>query len=146
MESLAKEPYAEPRAYAKIVEGLIALEAGDAGGAVRLLRDANELFTTWIGSFDLGRASLEAGGLLATNAYSAFDACVNARRGEALSLFLDEEPTYAYLAQAHYYLGRAREMGKDTGYTQSYVDYLNLRGNSTEDPLLPQVRKLAGRN
>ena len=95
IEMLDGEPYAEPRAYAKIVEGVLALKQGDARRAVAILREANEMFDTWIGLFDLGRASLEAG--LFTQADSAFDACLNARRGEALSLFLDEEPTYAYL-------------------------------------------------
>jgi hypothetical protein len=54
-----------------------------------------------------GRAALEAG--LFSKADSAFDACLNARRGEAMALFADEQPTYAYLAPAYYYLGRTRQ-------------------------------------
>ena len=142
IDSLAKEPFAEPQAYAKIVEGVLALNNGDAGRAVTLLREANDLFDTWIGLFDLGRASLEAG--LFTQADSAFDTCLNARRGEALSLFLDEEPTYAYLAPVHYYLGRTREAQKITGYAESYGEYQKLRGKSKEDLLLPEVHRRAG--
>jgi tetratricopeptide (TPR) repeat protein len=141
IDALADEPYNEPRAYAKIVEGLIQLKKGDARKAVGTLREANTLFDTWIGLFDLGRASLEAG--LFAQADSAFDTCLNARRGEALSLFLDEETTYAYLAPVHYYLGRAREGLKSSRYSESYREYLRLRGNSTEDPLLAEVRKRA---
>ena len=142
IEMLDGEPYAEPRAYAKIVEGVLALKQGDARRAVAILREANEMFDTWIGLFDLGRASLEAG--LFTQADSAFDACLNARRGEALSLFLDEEPTYAYLVPVHYYLGRAREGLKSSGYTDSYREYLRFRGNSADDRLAQDARKRIG--
>ena len=37
------------------------------------------------------------------------------RRGEALSLFLDEEPTYSYLPPVYYYQGRVREELKNAG-------------------------------
>ena len=91
VEALDNEYYEEPRAYAKIVQGVLALKRGDARRAVISLREANQLFDTWIGQFDLGRASLEAG--LYPQADSAFDACLNTRRGEALALFVDEQPT-----------------------------------------------------
>ncbi len=142
VEALDNELYDEPRAYAKIVQGVLALKRGDARRAVISLREANELFDTWIGLFDLGRASLEA--KLFAQADSAFDACLNARRGEALALFVDEQPTYAYLAPVHYYLGRARQELKSARYGESYREYLNLRGDSKEDPLLNEVRKRAG--
>jgi len=142
IDGLANELYAEPLAYAKILEGLILLKSGDARRAIPILRQANEQFDTWIGLFDLGRASLAAG--LFAQADSAFDTCLNARRGEALSLFLDEEPTSAFLAPVHYYLGQARQGLKSPRYADSYRAYVTLRGNSKEDPLLAEVRKLAG--
>ena len=141
--SLAGELYAEPRAYAKQIEGVMALKQGDARMAFTLLRESTQGFDSWLGQFDLGRASLEAG--LFAQADSAFDGCVNTRRGEALALFVDEQPTFAYLAPAHYYLGRAREGLQSQGYAESYKQYLALRENSTEDPLLPEVRRRAGR-
>ena len=52
-------------------------------------------------------ASLAAGAFPQVD--SAFDVCLNARRGEALSLFVDDEPTHAYLPLAYDYQGRARE-------------------------------------
>jgi hypothetical protein len=52
------------------------------------------MLDTWIGHFDLGRAYLAAGQF--PQADSEFDRCFK-RRGETLSLFLDEEPTFAYL-------------------------------------------------
>jgi serine/threonine protein kinase len=142
VEALDNEYYEEPRAYAKIVQGVLALKRKDARRAVISLREANQLFDTWIGQFDLGRASLEAG--LIAQADSAFDACLNARRGEALAIFVDEQPTYAYLAPVHYYLGRARQELKSSRYAEAYREYLALRGNSKEDALLPEVRKRAG--
>ncbi|MEZ5320421.1 MAG: protein kinase, partial [Vicinamibacterales bacterium] len=63
----------EPRAYGKIIEGLIALHDGRARNAVTTLMDANSLQDTWIGHFDLGRAYLAAEAY--TQADSEFDRC-----------------------------------------------------------------------
>ena len=95
-----------------------------------------------MGHFDLGRAYLEAGAF--AQADSEFDRCIK-RRGEALSLFLDEEPTYGYLPPVYYYQGRVREGLKNAGFAESYRTYLSFRGQSKEDPLLPEVRRRAGR-
>jgi hypothetical protein len=54
VEALDNEYYEEARAYAKIVQGVLALKRGDARRAVISLREANSLFDTWIGQFDLG--------------------------------------------------------------------------------------------
>jgi serine/threonine protein kinase/tetratricopeptide (TPR) repeat protein len=138
---LASEIHAEPQAYAKILEAGLALNRGEARPAVKLLLDANTLLDTWIGHFDLGRAYLEAGML--PQADSEFDRCIQ-RRGEALALFLDEEPTYAFFTPVYYYQGRVREAMKTAGFVESYRAYLNIRGRSTEDPLVPEVRRRAG--
>ena len=138
-DDLGKELNVEPRAYAKHLAGLIALKNGDARQAVALLREANGLFDTWIGQFDLGRASLAA--QLFTQADSAFDMCLNARRGEGLALFVDEEPTAAYLPQAYFYQGLVREGLKSAGASESFRQYLAIRGQSKEDPMVPDARK-----
>ena len=114
IDGLASELYAEPRAHAKVLEGVIALSNGDAPEAMSALREANDLFDTWIGFFALGRASLAAGAF--PRADSAFDVCLNTRRGKALALFVDEEPTYVYLPLAYYYRGGARETIGTAGY------------------------------
>ena len=137
---LAAELQAEPQAYAKIVEGGIALRNKDPRQAVKVLTEANALLDTWIGHFDLGRAYLDAGQFI--QADSEFDRCLK-RRGEALSLFLDEEPTYAFLPPVYYHQGRVREALKSAGFADSYRAYLTFRGGSKEDPLLPDVRRLA---
>ena len=137
---LGSELQAEPQAYAKIVEGRMALKNGDPRAAIKILTDANALLDTWIGHFDLGQAYFEAGAI--PQADAEFDRCFK-RRGEALALFLDEEPTYGYFPPVYYYQGRVREALKNTGFAESYREYLTLRGQSTEDPLLADVRRRA---
>ena len=139
---LAAELQPEPQAYAKIAEGAIALKAGDPRLAIKVLAEANALLDTWIGHFDLGRAYLDAGAF--AQADSEFDRCLK-RRGEALALFMDEEPTYGYFPPVYYYQGRVREALKNEGFAESYRAYLTIRGQSKEDSLLPEVRRRAGR-
>ena len=134
---LAAELQAEPQAYGSIIEGLTALNAGDARQAIKALTAANTLLDTWIGHYYLGRAYLEAGAF--PQADSEFDRCIK-RRGEALALFLDEEPTYGYFPTVYYYQGQVREGLKSTKFAESYGAYLEMRGKSTEDPLVPDVR------
>jgi eukaryotic-like serine/threonine-protein kinase len=139
---LAAEPQPEPQAYARILEGMSALKAGNASGSIQSLTEANRLLDTWIGHFELGRAHLAAGELL--KADSEFDRCIS-RRGEALALFLDEEPTYGFFPPVYYYQGRVREGLNNARFAESYRAYLDIRGRSTEDPLLPDVRRRAAR-
>jgi hypothetical protein len=104
------------------------------------LTDANSLLDTWIGHFVLGQAYLEAGAFI--QADSEFDRCIK-RRGEALSLFADEDPTFGQFPSVFYYQGRVREGLKNAGFADSYRMYLALRGDSKEDPMLPDVRRRA---
>jgi tetratricopeptide (TPR) repeat protein len=139
--TLAMELEPEPQAYAKIVEGEIALKSGEARAARTLFEDANKRFDTWIGHFDLGRAFLQIDGA-ATRADSEFSACLK-RRGEAMALFLDEQPTYGFLPIVYYYQGQVREKIGTTGYRDSYKQYSTIRGNSTEDrPVREALKKL----
>jgi tetratricopeptide (TPR) repeat protein len=137
----ATEFAAEPQAYGKMLEGVIALKDGDARLAVKVLLEANAVLDTWLAHFDLGRAYLEAGQFVQADA--EFDNC-NKRRGESMALLLDEEPTYGYFPPVHYYQGRVREQLKNAGFADSFRAYLSIRDKSTEDPLLPEVRKRAG--
>jgi eukaryotic-like serine/threonine-protein kinase len=141
-DSLAAGLQTEPVTYAKLLEGLAALKAGDPRQAVGILTKANESLDTWIGHFDLGRAYLEAGAF--TQADSEFDRCIK-RRGEALSLFLDEEPTFGFFPPVYYYQGRVREGLKSAGFMEAYRLYLGIRGKSTEDPVVADVRRRTSR-
>ena len=140
-ELAAEKIQDDPQAHAKILEGLAALASNDRRQAIKTLAEANTIVDTWIGHFDLGRAYLAAGQF--PEADSEFDRCLK-RRGEALSLFLDEEPTFGYLPAAYYYKGRVRQELKNAGFAEAYNTYLGIRGKSTEDPLVPDVRKRVG--
>jgi tetratricopeptide (TPR) repeat protein len=128
---------AEPQAHGKIIDGLIALKAGNPRDAIKILTEANGILDTWFGHFDLGRAYLQAGAF--PQADAEFDRSI-ARRGEALSL-MDEGPTYGYFPSIYYYRGRVREEMKTGAFADSYGEYLRIRGKSTDDPLLPEIRK-----
>ena len=139
---LAKELQIEPQAYAKIVQGDVALKAGGARDAIKALTEANTILDTWIGRFDLGRAYIE--GRAFTQADSELERCFK-RRGEALSLFLDEEPTFAYFPALYYHQGRVRDGLNSSGAGESYRTYLDIREKGGQDPLLPSVRAGATR-
>jgi tetratricopeptide (TPR) repeat protein/tRNA A-37 threonylcarbamoyl transferase component Bud32 len=139
--SLGQQLFPEPQAYAKIVEGNILLNSGQTREAIDAFTAANRLLDTWIGRFDLGRAYLEAGAF--AQADSEFDRCLT-RRGEALALILDGDPTFGYLPPLYYYQGRVREGLKLAGAANSYRTYLSIRGAAGEDPLLADVRKRLG--
>jgi eukaryotic-like serine/threonine-protein kinase len=141
VHSLASALQAEPRSYAKILEGEIALHNGNPRQAIALLTEANGLLDTWIGRYVLGRAYLEAGAY--AQADSEFDRCIK-RRGEALSLFLDEQPTYGLMPPVYYYQGRVRQALKSEGFAQSYLEYRAIRGSSSEDSLLKAIPRGAG--
>jgi eukaryotic-like serine/threonine-protein kinase len=139
--SLSSQLASEPQAYGKIVTGLVALKKKDANEAVKQITAANVLLDTWIGRLELGRAYMEAGAF--TEADSEFDQCVK-RRGEAIELFMDNVPTYAYFPPVYYYQGRVREGMKSDGFAEFYKSYLSIRGQSTDDPLVPEIRKRIG--
>ena len=81
----------EPQAYAKMIEGDVALQKGDSRRAIKDFNEANGYADLWIGHFELGRAYLELNGF--AEADSEFDRCLE-QQGEALALFVDESPTF----------------------------------------------------
>ncbi|HEY1416994.1 MAG TPA: tetratricopeptide repeat protein, partial [Myxococcaceae bacterium] len=137
-QTLANDLPAEPRAHSKVLEAELALAAGDPRRAITLLGEANSLLDTWIGRFELARAYLEAGAF--AQADSELDRCV-ARRGEALALFLDEEPTFGITPLLDYYQGRVREGLGTADFADAYRRYLALRGPGGEDALLPEIKR-----
>ena len=139
--SLGSDSRAEPQAYAKIIEGKSALRQGDSRQATKALTEADNLLDTWIGRLELGRAYLEAG--LFVQADSEFDRCIK-RRGEASELFIDNVPSFSYFPLVYYYQGRVREGLKTPAFAESYRNYLSLRSQAGEDPLLPEIRRRLG--
>jgi len=128
----------EPQIYAKLIEGELLLHQGDAQGATRAFEDAQKLSDTWLGRFYLGRASLEAGAF--AQASSEFEAC-RQRRGEATSIFLDDEPSYHQFPPVLYYLGRAQEGLHNAGAADTYKSFLEIKASGVEDPLVADAKK-----
>jgi eukaryotic-like serine/threonine-protein kinase len=140
-DQLNTEPGAESQAYAKIIEGRIAMNQGKPRVAAKIISGANRLLDTWIGRYDAGWAYLQAGAF--AEADSEFDQCIR-RKGEALSLFVDEVPTYGYFPPVYYSIGRVREALQSSRFADSYRDYLAIRAKAGEDPLLAEIRGRVG--
>ena len=128
-----------PRAYAKLIGGELSRARGDIGNAVSLFREAMDLVDTWIGRFFLGRAYLQAEDY--TAASSEFEVCLK-RSGEAISVFLNDLPSFRYLSSLYYYLGRAQEgLGSDTA-SDSYQKFLKIKEkNDGSDPMVEDARR-----
>jgi tetratricopeptide (TPR) repeat protein len=135
---LAAQLEPDPQAYAKLLEGEVALKRHKSQDALKLFQEARKTADTWLGRFDLGRAYLEAGAF--AEADSEFEVCLK-RRGEATALFLDEVPTYHFFPPVYYYLGRAQEGLKSPAASDSYKTFLSLKDKSDHDPLVAEARR-----
>jgi tetratricopeptide (TPR) repeat protein/predicted Ser/Thr protein kinase len=128
----------EPQIYAKLIEGELLLHQGDSGGALQVFGDAQKLSDTWLGRFYLGRASLEAGNF--AQASSEFETCQQ-RRGEATSIFLDDEPSFHEFPLTLYYLGRAQEAFHNAAAADTYKSFLEIKASGQEDPLAADAKR-----
>ena len=130
------------QAYAKLIGGCLSLKGGDGGNALKLIDEAQSLVDTWLGRFVLGRVYLEANAF--AEAYSEFEKCEK-RKGEAMSVFLNDLPTVRYLDSLDYYLGRALEgQGKSAAAKEAYQKFLKIKANA--DPgqaMIDDARKRA---
>lgn len=108
-EALAAKLSPQSRAYAATLEGLLAMQAGDALTAIDEITKALSIADLWLLRFHLGRAYFEGGFFV--EALDEFTAAAN-RHGEATAVFLDDLPTYHYTATVPYWTGRAQaELG-----------------------------------
>ena len=57
---------------------------------------------------------------------------------------MDEGPTYSVFPIVSCSRGRVREEMKTTNFADSYREFSQIRGESKEDPLVPEVRRRAG--
>jgi serine/threonine protein kinase/tetratricopeptide (TPR) repeat protein len=135
--ALLAAPQPEPQAYGKLLQSITARMANDHSAAIKAAEEANATFDTWLGHFDLGRAYLQARQF--PQADSEFDRCVT-RRGEAVLLFLDEEPTYGYFPMVYFYQGLVRE-GMNLDAKDKFRAYLKIREAAGEDPLIADLRR-----
>ena len=96
----------------------------------------------WLGRFALGQAYLEAGAF--NEAYSEFEKCEK-RKGEAMSIFLNDLPTYRYLDTLYYYLGRAQEGSGSAAAKESYQKFLDIKAKADPgQPLVADARQRLG--
>jgi tetratricopeptide (TPR) repeat protein len=142
-DELEFELETEPRAFAKIIEGEMALAEGRMGDAFEAFNDALELVDDWLVRFDLGRLYVEANRY--PEALRELELS-ETRRGEGAAFFLDDLPTFRYMTSLPYWLGRAREgMGMTTAAVESYEAFLALRDENSPDPLAADARARARR-
>ena len=94
----------QSRAYARMLDGVLALRDKRTVDAVDALKSALGFADLWLVRYMLGEAYLAAG--YPAEAKSEFEACVT-RRGEVTALFLDDTPTYRYYAPVPWQLAAA---------------------------------------
>jgi tetratricopeptide (TPR) repeat protein len=116
-------------AYAKLIGGYLSLKRGDTANALKCFDEAQGLVDTWLGRFALGRAYLEAGAF--TEAYSEFEKCEK-RQGEAMSVFLNDFPSYHCLDSLYYYIGRAQEGLGSIAAKESYQKFLDIKAKADQ--------------
>jgi tetratricopeptide (TPR) repeat protein len=137
-DELAREVQDVHQAYAKLINGCLALKRGDAARGLKLCDEAQTLVDTWLGRFNLGRGYLEAGAY--AEALSEFEKCQK-RRAEALSIFLLDFPTFRYLDSLDYYMGRALEGSGSPAAKEYYQRFLDHKADADPgNPLVTDAR------
>ncbi len=128
----------EPQAYAKIIQGRVALKKGRVNEAISAYGEGQKFFDTWLGRVFMAEAYLEAKAF--TEAHSELDTCLS-RRGEAASVFLNDVPSYRYFPPVYYYLGRAQEGLKSPKAKESYRIFLSIKAKDEGDPMVRDARQ-----
>ena len=127
----------QSRAYAALIEGLVALAEQNSIAAIESISAGIELADLWLLHFYRGIAYLEAG--YSAEALDDFTACFE-RRGEASAVFLDDLPTWRYVATLPYWLGRAQQdLGMTDEARSNYDAFVNRRPPG--DPLADDARQ-----
>ena len=135
-EELVSDLQPQKRAYGAMIQGVIASVEGRHAEALDALTAATRLSDFWIVRFELGRAYLRAGAF--AEALDEFSRAEQ-RKGEASAVFLDDLPTWRYVADLPYWRARAQqEVGMSHAARESYRVYLALRA---EGPLARDARE-----
>jgi tetratricopeptide (TPR) repeat protein len=141
--ALEKMLQTQTTAYARLLDGDLALRRGKDPEAIEHLRDAQRRHDAWFARYLLGKAYFEAG--KAAEAVDEFTECVK-RKGEAVDAFIADASTLRYYPAAVYWLGRAHDaLGDQNSARASYAEYLKIRGGATSpDPLAADAAKRSG--
>lgn len=122
-DDLASQLQPQSRAYGLMLKGMIAREDEDHVAAVDNMREAIELADLWLIHFELGQTYLA--GEYYAEALDEFTVA-DQRRGEASAVFLDDIPTYRYMATVPYWQGRAQEaLGIKAAAHENYRTFLS---------------------
>lgn len=115
----------QSRAYSKLIEGLLALRDNRLVDSIESITAGIELADLWLLRFYRGQAYLSAG--YHAEALDEFTAC-RERHGEATAIFLDDLPTYRYMAELPYWIGRAQEqLGMAEAAQENYRTFIARR-------------------
>jgi tetratricopeptide (TPR) repeat protein len=127
-----------PRAYAHIIAGELERERGRQGAAIAAFAEAIKSADVWLARFHLGVAYVEAG--RHAEAIAELGACQK-RRGEATAIFLDDLPTYRYIAVLPYWRARAEQgLGMAQAARGSFEQFLRIRTGPEDDALVSDAR------
>ena len=140
----ANELQPESRAYARMLEGELALREGRMVDASEAFLAAQKLTDLWWARLGLGIAYVDADHY--AEALGELETC-RKRRGEATAIILDDLPSIRYLAPLPYWLARAQEqLGQQAAAIENYKAYLSIRAGAANDPLAADARRrLEGR-
>jgi tetratricopeptide (TPR) repeat protein len=136
--SLAQQFQARSRAHAEMIQAETLRESGHLPASVDALGRARKLADLWLGRFLMGVTNVEGGRY--ELAQTDLEQCLK-RKGEAMAIFLDDVPTFRYLAPVYYWLGRALEGQKRPGAADNYKAFLTLRPEGSRDPLAEDARR-----
>jgi tetratricopeptide (TPR) repeat protein len=139
-EELGKELQPRRRAYSAIIEGELARTAGRPAEARDAFLGARKLADLWLGRYLLGVTYVEAND--PRSALAELEVAEK-RRGEGIAVFLNDVPSFRYLAPLPYWLARAQE-GLDKASpaaAENYKKFLAVRPDDSRDPLAADARK-----
>jgi tetratricopeptide (TPR) repeat protein len=140
-DSLGKELQPQSRAYGLMIEGVLLRQELELIAAIDKLQAALEMADLWLIRYQLGLAYFDAGFFAAAG--DEFRLCGTDRQGEATAMFLDDVPTYRYLAEVPYWLGRSEEsLGMTDAAKENFMKYVATRTNG--GPLVDDARQRSG--
>ena len=120
-----------------MIKAAILRQSGEYVEAIDTLHVAINLADLWWIRYELGRVYIDAG--FFAEAFDEFDNCLE-RRGEATAMFLDDAPTFRYLAELPYWTARAQDgLNMETAAMQNYQSFLGLRPQG--GPLADDARR-----
>jgi tetratricopeptide (TPR) repeat protein len=135
--ALAEKLSPQSRAYAGLIRGVVALNSGESLQAIEHLTAAAEMADLWLVRFYLGRAYFEGGYFV--EALDEFTAASD-RHGEATAVFLDDLPSYRYMATVPYWLGRTQaELGMRIEAAKNFNIFVARR--PPDEPLAEDARQ-----